>query len=122
MTNHLIKVYLKSNDKKSLGMDKIPLIVKFIEPSIKHDEEDPFDYSDLYEMKYFYDIGSATSYRKYIKVINYKSEGFFQTTNYDSTYLEDYENLSKIKDENNEMIGSFRFSLSKKKIYLKENI
>ena len=115
ITNHIIKVHLKSNDKKSLGK-RIPLIVKFIEPTIKHDEENPFDYSDLYEMKYFYDIGSATSYRKYIKVINYKSEGFFGTTDYDSAYLEDYEDLAKINsDENDAMIGSFRFSLSKKK-------
>ena len=115
ITNHIIKVHLKSNNTKSLGK-RIPLIVKFIEPTIKHDEEDPFDYSDLYEMTYFYDIGSATSYRKYIKVINYKSEGFFKTTDYDSAYLEDYEDLAKINtDGNDTMIGSFRFSLSKKK-------
>ena len=63
-------------------------------------------------MTYFYDIGSATSYRKY----NYKSEGFFKTTDYDSAYLEDYEDLAKINtDGNDTMIGSFRFSLSKKK-------
>ena len=74
-------------------------------------------------MTYFYDIGSATSYRKYIKVINYKSEGFFKTTDYDSAYLEDYEDLAKIKsNETNDMIGSFGFLLSKKKIYLKENM
>ena len=116
MTNHILKLHIKAKDKKSLKSERIPLIVKFIEPTIKHKDDNPFDYSELYEMIYFYNLESASSYRKYIKIINYKSKGFFKTSNYDSAYLEDYEDLSKMNAlEDDNMIGSFRFSLSKKK-------
>ena len=116
LTNHIIKMHLKYKDQKP-QIKRIPLIVKFIEPTIKHEKDNPFDYSELYEMLYFYDVGSATSYRKFIKVINYKTNGIFTDSNYDSAYLEDYEDISKVisLDEDDKMIGSFRFSLSKKK-------
>ena len=40
-----------------------------------------------------------------------------------SHYLEDYEDSSKTKGKlDDDMIGSFRICLSKKKIFLKENI
>ena len=116
LTNHIVKIHLKYKDQKP-QIKRISLIVKFIEPTIKHEEDDPFDYSQLIEMLYFYDIGSATSYRKFIKIINYKTNGIFTDSDYDSAYLEDYEDISKIisLDNDDKMIGSFRFSLSKKK-------
>ena len=89
LTNHIVKIHLKYKDKKP-EIKRIPLIVKFIEPTIQDGEDDPFDYSQLIEMLYFFDIGSATSYRKFIKIINYKSNGIFTDSNYDSAYLEDY--------------------------------
>ena len=67
-------------------------------------------------MLFFYETQSATSYRKYIKIINYKTEGFFHNSQENSAYLEDFEDLSKMNTTNDDKIlGSFRFSLSKKK-------
>lgn len=115
-TNHILKTHIKYNEKKLTINKRIPLVVKFIEPSIKHKNENPFDYSELYEMLFFYETQSATSYRKYIKIINYKTEGFFHKSQENSAYLEDFEDSLKMNTNNDDkIIGSFRFSLSKKK-------
>ena len=116
ITNHIFKVHIIYEGEKEIVKERIPLFVKFIEPTIKHDEDDPFDYSELYEMVYFYDIDSIISYRKYIKIIDYKTKGFFCDSEDNSAYLDDFEDVSKMNTTNAEIIlGSFRFSLSKKK-------
>jgi hypothetical protein len=96
---------------------RIPLIIKFKEPEINHSLENPFDFpKNLQELKYFYDIHNITSYRKYAKIIEYKTYYLFDEQKLKSHYLEDYEDSSKtLEDYNKNMIGSFRICLSKKK-------
>ena len=101
---------------------RIPLIIKFKEPEINHSLENPFDFSNnLQELIYFYDIHNTTSYRKYAKIIEYKTSSIFDDKKLKSHYLEDYEDSSKtIKDFNENMIGSFRICLSKKRCFRKK--
>lgn len=97
------------------------LFTKFKEPRIRHDKiPDPFDFSEgSYESKYFYDLNFSTSYRNFVKIVNYKTEQYFTFKNYENTmvYLEDIYVSSKIENDTNieNIIGSFRLSLSKKK-------
>ena len=98
--------------------NRIPFIIKFKEPVINHSLDNPFDFSNnLQELRYFYDIYNTTTYRKYVKIIEYKTYGIiFDEKILKSHYLEDYEDSSKtIEDFYENMIGSFRICLSKKK-------
>ena len=124
-TNHQIKIHLKKNNSYNfdeIKQERIPLIIKFKEPIVDHSLDNPFDFpNELQELKYFYDKDNVTAYRKYAKIIEYKTYGLFSLFSEEETinshYLEDYEDSSKtIEDYNNEeMIGSFRICLSKKK-------
>ena len=115
-TNHILKARIIYEGEKQQIKERIPLFVKFIEPTIKHDNSEPFDYSELYEMVYFYDMDSVISYRKYIKIIDYKTKGFVSDYEDNSAYLDDNEDLSKTNATIDEtVLGSFRFILSKKK-------
>ena len=121
ITNHQIKIHLKKNnsfDFDEMQDNRIPFIIKFKEPVINHSLDNPFDFSNnLQELRYFYDIYNTTTYRKYVKIIEYKTYGvIFDEKILKSHYLEDYEDSSKtIEDFYENMIGSFRICLSKKK-------
>ena len=121
ISNHLIKIRLlhinKSAENKTV--ERLPFHIKFKEPSIKHDKSDPFDFSEnLTELTYFYDLDDETSYRKYIKIIDYSTSGFLGfVKSMRSVYLEDSEDTSKTDNYKNltEKIGSFRLSLTRRK-------
>jgi len=115
-TNHQIKIHLKKNNSE-MQEQRIPLIIKFKEPVVNHSLDNPFDFpNELQELIYFYDKDNVTSYRKYAKIIEYKTDSLFSEETIKSHYLEDYEDSSKtIEDFNETMIGSFRICLSKKK-------
>jgi len=124
-TNHQIKIHLKKNNSYNfdeIKQERIPLIIKFKEPVVNHFLDNPYIFpNELQELIYFYDKDNVTSYRKYAKIIEYKTYGLFSLFSEEETinshYFEDYEDSSKtIEDYNNEeMIGSFRICLSKKK-------
>ena len=83
---------------------RIPLLIKFKEPEINHFLENPFDFSNnLQELIYFYDIYNTTSYRKYAKIIEYKTSSIFDDKKLKSHYLEDYEDSSKTIEDFNEI-------------------
>ena len=115
-TNHQIKIHLRKNNTE-MQEQRIPLIIKFKEPVVNHSLDNPFDFpNELQELVYFYDKDNVTSYRKYVKIIEYKTDSLFSEETIKSHYLEDYEDSSKtIEDFNDTMIGSFRICLSKKK-------
>jgi len=124
-TNHQIKIHLKKNNSYNfdeIKEQRIPLIIKFKEPIVDHSLDNSFYFpNELQELIYFYDKDNVTAYRKYAKIIEYKTYGLFSLFSEEETinshYFEDYEDSSKtIEDYNNEeMIGSFRICLSKKK-------
>lgn len=124
-TNHQIKIHLKKNNScnfDEIKQERIPLIIKFKEPIVGHSLDNPFIFpNELQELIYFYDKDNITSYRKYAKIIEYKTYGLFSLFSEEETinshYFEDYEDSSKTIDDynNEEMIGSFRICLSKKK-------
>ena len=123
ITNHIIKIHLRNNTKnKKINSERIPLFVKFKEPKIDHDKKnDPFVFeNEIIEYIYYYTFDFYTSYRKYIKIIDYITTSFISKYIKYSLYLEDYEDTSKSlikeKEEDYEnIIGSFRFCLSKKR-------
>ena len=123
LSNHIIKVHLKyrnnSNSKLLLNNDRIPLYIKFKEPVIDHDNQNnPFLFDDeIIEYTYFYSLNFDNSYRKYIKIIDYITESFINIYYNKAAYLEDYEDSSKSKineDDTDDIIGSLRLCLSKK--------
>ena len=124
-TNHLIKIHFFFNNESSIEGDdnnRIKLSIKFKEPIINHELEDPFIYPEkINELNYFYDIGYITRYNKYIKIINYKTkkenENESESEIIESKFLEDLDDTSKLKENDikNLFLGSFRLSLSKKK-------
>ena len=88
----------------------------FNEPRIKHNNDNPFDYSVLNHIAFPFDTNSITTYRKYIKIVDYKTEGFFKDNEKSATYLDEYEDIDKRNLlEGLNMLGTFRFSVSKKK-------
>ena len=95
--------------------------MKFKEPKLDHDKKDPFVFeNEIIEYIYYYTFDFKTSYRKYIKIIDYITSSFISNYIKYSLYLEDYEDTSKslMKDDekdNENIIGSFRFCLSKKR-------
>ena len=91
------------------------LSIRFKEPRINNNNDNPFDYSGFYDLVYFLDIKSITSYRKYIKLIDYKSFGLFSSQEKKSAYLDDFEDIDKIDRNNGPIFGSFKLSISKKK-------
>ena len=125
---HIIKIHLKMNKSSNFNKiqeQRIPLIIKFKEPVVNHSLDNPFDFSNkLQELIYFYDKDDATSYRKYAKIIEYKTYNLFDMEKtLKSHYLEDYEDSSKTKGKlDDDMIGSFRICLSKKKRYFWKKI
>lgn len=123
-TNHQIKIHIKKNNSFNFNEfqgQRIALIIKFKEPIVNHSLDNPFDFpSKLQELIYFYDKDNVTAYRKYAKIIEYKTYSLFGLFDIKETikshYLEDYEDSSKtIEEYNDTMIGSFRICLSKKK-------
>ena len=88
----------------------------FNEPRIKHNNDNPFDYTVLNHIAFPFDTNSITTYRKYIKIVDYKTEGFFKDNEKSATYLDEYEDIDKRNLlEGLNMLGTFRFSVSKKK-------
>lgn len=78
ITNHIIKIHLRNNTKnKKINSVRIPLYVKFKEPKLDHNKNDPFVFeNEIIEYIYYYTFDFYTSYRKYIKIIDYITEGF----------------------------------------------
>lgn len=128
ISNHIIKIRLEYTNNFNISnhnrSKRIPLYIKFKEPYINHDDKnDPFKYPDeIYEYVYFYSLNLTISYSKYIKIIEYKTKEFIYFWDYDkkSAFLEDYEDSSKSHIIDN-VTGTFRFALSKKKdIFVRE--
>ena len=103
ITNHILKIHLikKYKDDPSYNKsERLALYAKFKEPRIKHEHSDPFDFSEgLYELKYFYNLSFSTAYRKYIKILDYKTEQLFSCKNYENknVYFEDIDVSYKIE-------------------------
>ena len=121
--NHLIKLHFnfKNESFKKEG-ERYKLSIKFKEPIIKHENQEPFIYlKNIKELNYFYDEGYITRYNKYIKLLKYETHKKlmieFEPKMSESQFLEDIDDSSKLTETNksNIFIGSFRLSLSKKK-------
>ena len=114
--NHIFEVRIINEGEIKENINSFLLFsMRFKEPRINHNNDNPFENSEIYDLDYFFDIKSITSYRKYIKLIDYKTYGFFSSQDKKSAYLDDFEDIDKI-DRNNEYIfGSFKLSISKKK-------
>ena len=118
ISNHIFEVDITYEGELKNINSKIILFMAFVEPRIKHNDDNPFDYSELNHLGYIFDIKTLTTYRKYIKIIDYKTEGFFKSSEENAAYLDEFEDINKndiIDASYRKILGSFRFSLSKKK-------
>ena len=119
-----MKIHLINNGFKEKG--RVPFKLKFKDPIIDHDSKNPFVENEKQplELLFFFDTELQSFYRKYLKVVDYKTETFWhknknknKITKY---YLEDNEDSSRINAYNNtiydgKFLGTFRFVLAKKK-------
>lgn len=122
INSYSLKLYLNLT-KNITEEDKIPFSISIREPNINHsNEENPLDLyheTSINKFKCFYNTKEITSYRRYLKFINYISYGgfSFKDRNTSELYLDDFEDSRKIdkvsgKDDN--FLGSYRILLSKK--------
>ena len=98
---------------------EVDLFLQFLEPRLKHNEDNPFDYSEINSLLFSYDVNKFTAYKKYIKFIHYKTNGLFTADEKNSAYIFEFEEIPKIQDIKDigdiKLIGDFRFFLSKKR-------
>ena len=115
IVNHIFEVRIINRGEIQENINNLILSMRFKEPILKHNNDNPFDYSEINDLVYFLDIKSTTSYRKYIKLIDYKTYGFFSSEEKKSAYLDDFEDIDKSDRNNGHIFGSFKLSISKKK-------
>ena len=94
------------------------------EPNINHSNiENPLDIYDkdsINKFRCFFNTREITSYRRYLKLINYTTYGGYTSEDnvIDELYLDDYEDSRKINKKENDtdenFLGSYRILLSKK--------
>ena len=120
--NHFLKIHLINNGFSEIG--RVPFKLIFKEPTIDHDSKNPFLERKEKQLGliYFYDTELQTFYRKYLKIVDYKTGNFFKENKDYITkyYLEDFDDCSRMKEYNNtiydgKFLGTFRLVLSKKK-------
>jgi hypothetical protein len=109
--------------KKVEKEEEIPFSISMREPNINHlNEKNPLDIYDensINKFRCFFNTREITSYRRYLKIINYTTYGGFNYKDsiINELYLDDYEDSRKIKKDNIEdenFLGSYRILLSKK--------
>ena len=123
-SSHALKLHLNLTEEIIDQEYKIPFSFTIREPNINHTNyENPLDLYDqesINKFKCFYYTKEITSYRRYIKIINYTTDGGYihDDQNIDEIYLDDFEDSRKTMRTNqpNEknFIGSYRILLSKK--------
>ena len=126
--NHFVKIHLINNGFSEIG--RVPFKLIFKDPIIDHDSKNPFVERKEQQLgsKYFYDTELQTYYRKYLKIVDYKTGSFFNENEDYITkyYLEDFDDCSRMKAYNNtiydgKFLGTFRLVLGKKKeVYIRK--
>ena len=124
--NHFLKIHLINNGFSEIG--RVPFKLKFKDPIIDHNLENPFveRKEQQLDLVYFYDTELQTYYRKYLKIVDYKTESLLNTNYISKYYLEDFEDNSRINAYNNtiyngKFLGTFRLVLAKKKeVYIRK--
>ena len=120
--NHFLKIHLINNGFKEKG--RVPFKLKFKDPIINHRSKNPFVENEKQplELLFFFDTELQSFYRKYLKVVDYKTDNFWHKNKakISKYYLEDKEDSSRINAYNNtiydgKFLGTFRFVLAKKK-------
>ena len=116
ISGHIFEVLIRYEGELKNIKPRFYLYGVFNEPIIKHNNENPLDNSELYHVAFAYDTSSITTYRKYIKIVDYKTEGFFNNYEESGAYLDEHEDIDKMNlIEGINILGRFRFSVSKKK-------
>jgi hypothetical protein len=122
LSSYSLKLHLNLT-KKVEKEEKVPFSISMREPNIKHlNEKNPLDIYDensMNKFRCFFNTREITSYRRYLKIINYTTYGGYnyKDSNINKLYLDDYEDSRKIKKDNIEdekFLGSYRILLSKK--------
>ena len=94
-TSHFIKLILDTYERHNFK--KISLIVKVKEPTINHNENNPLMYNEnngISELIFNFYINREISYRKYLKIIDYKSIDYKSSDIYSGVILEEFEDSS----------------------------
>ena len=126
-SSHILKLHLnliKKLDKE----EKIPFSISIREPIVKHTKYknplDIYDKDSINRFISFFQTNEVTSYRRYLKFINYITYGgcIHDDKKDEAIYLDDYEDSRKTKTkEEKNFLGSYRILLSKKiEIYEKK--
>ena len=117
-SNHILKLHLDLT--KKFKKEKIPFSVSIREPIINHTNyKNPLNLyhkDSINKFISFYQTNEVTSYRRYLKFINYITFGGFiyDDKKDEAIYLDDFEDSRKTKTKEKEnFLGSYRILLSK---------
>ena len=123
LSSYSLKLHLNLT-RKVEKEEKIPFSISMREPNINHtNEKNPlyiYDKDSINKFRCFFNTKEITSYRRYLKLINYISHGGynFDDKEIDILYLDDFEDSRKINRNENgtddNFLGSYRILLSKK--------
>ena len=123
LSSYSLKLHLNLTRKVEKEV-KVPFSISMREPNINHTNEknplDIFNEKSINKFRCFFNTKEITSYRRYLKLINYISHGGynFDDKEIDELYLDDFEDSRKMKKNENStdenFLGSYRILLSKK--------
>ena len=129
-TNDYILKFQLSLKETVKTKEIIDFSVAMKEPLIDHDNlENPITFDNdfsLNKFRCFYATDEITDYGKYLKLINYTTEGgFIDDTQINAIYLDDYLDSRKTRNDQNigKLLGYYRIMVSKKiDVYQREYI
>lgn len=125
-SDYVLKVNLVLNNKRPNNEVKIPFILAMKDVLIEHDNKDsPLSKGNIDIIKSFFATNEKTTYRRNLKLINYKTGGWWYHNNtYNEVYLDDFEDSTKMQPEESEtLIGTYKIMISKKMdVYKREYI
>ena len=106
LSSYSLKLHLNLT-RKVEKEEKIPFSISMREPNINHtNEKNPlyiYDKDSINKFRCFFNTKEITSYRRYLKLINYISHGGynFDDKEIDILYLDDFEDSRKINRNEN---------------------
>ena len=125
-SDYALKVDIALNNKRPDNEVKIPFYIAIKEVIIQHDNKDnPLNRSMINIIKSFFGTIEKTTFRRNLKLINYKTKGwFYEEKEFNDIYLDDFEDSRKRQPKGSEnLIGSFRLMTSKKMdVYRREYV
>ena len=125
-SDYALKIDIALNNERPDIEVKVPFYLAIKDVIIEYDNKDnPLNKGKIDMIKSFFGTNEKTTYRRSLKLINYKIKGWFYEENeFNEVYLDDSEDSRKRQPRGSEnLIGSYRIMTSKKmNVYRREYV